>query len=231
MKANPVKILLVEDDLNLGFVIKDSLEYKGYKVSLHTNGQSAFQAVFSDTFDICLLDVMLPKKDGFTLAEEIRKEGNDVPIIFLTAKAMEEDRIKGFKAGADDYITKPFNMEEFVLRLEAVLKRCKIVSNKPEEVEFQIGKFIFNYANLSLKSETTIQTLTTKEAGILRLLCLHKNEVVKRETVLKIVWGTDDYFLGRSMDVFITKLRKYLKDDPSIKITNVHGVGFSLNIN
>ncbi|HET6244131.1 MAG: response regulator transcription factor [Bacteroidetes bacterium] len=230
MKPNAVKILLVEDDLNLGFVIKDSLEHKGYKVSLHTNGQSAMQAVLSDTFDICLLDIMLPKKDGFTLATEIRNEGNDIPIIFLTAKAMEEDRIKGFKVGADDYITKPFNMEEFVLRLEAVLKRCKIISKKQEEIEFQIGKFIFNHAKLTLTTATSTQSLTTKEAGILRLLCLNKNEVLKRETALKTIWGSDDYFLGRSMDVFIAKLRKYLKEDPSIKITNVHGVGFKFEV-
>ncbi|MDQ3191961.1 MAG: response regulator transcription factor [Bacteroidota bacterium] len=229
MKNKTVKILLVEDDLNLGFVIKDSLEQRGYKVSLHTNGQSAFQAVFTDEFDICLFDVMLPKKDGFTLAEEIRNEGNNVPIIFLTAKAMEEDRIKGFKVGADDYITKPFSMEEFVLRLEAVLKRCNVIEPKQKEIEFQIGKFIFNHDNLTLKSDTLTQSLTTKEAGILRLLCQHKNEVVKREIALKVIWGTDDYFLGRSMDVFITKLRKYLKEDSSIKITNVHGVGFILN--
>ena len=230
MKLSPVKILLIEDDLNLGFVIKNSLEHKGYKVSLYTNGQSAFQAVFNESFDICLVDVMLPKKDGFTFVEEIRKEGNNIPVIFLTAKTMEEDRIKGFKTGADDYITKPFNMEEFVLRLEAVLKRCRVIKENQEQQEFSIGKYIFNFANLTLKSSSKAQTLTTKEAAILKQLCLHKNEVLKRETALKIVWGSDDYFLGRSMDVFITKLRKYLKDDPSIKISNVHGVGFMLSI-
>jgi DNA-binding response OmpR family regulator len=228
-KRNGIKILLVEDDLNLGFVVKDNLEMLGYQVSLHTNGNDAFQAVFQQSFDIAILDVMLPKKDGFTLAGEIRKEGKTLPIIFLTAKAMEDDRIKGFKLGADDYITKPFSMEEFVLRLEAVLKRCQILmTEKPEQNEFSIGKFHFNYPSLTLDSGEVKLALTSKEAAILKLLCQNKNEVVKREKALKIIWGTDDYFLGRSMDVFIAKLRKYLKEDPSIKITNVHGVGFML---
>jgi DNA-binding response OmpR family regulator len=230
MKKNGINILLVEDDLNLGFVVKDNLEMKGYRVSLHTNGNDAFQAAFSEAYDIAVLDVMLPKKDGFTLAEEIRKEGNNLPIIFLTAKTLEEDRIKGFKAGADDYITKPFSMEEFILRLEAVLKRCRIISpEKVEQHEFSLGKFSFHYPSLSLKCEGNKYVLTSKEADILKLLCQNKNEVVKRETALKIIWGNNDYFHGRSMDVFITKLRKYLKEDPNIKITNVHGVGFMLS--
>lgn len=229
MAKKQIKILLVEDDLNLGFVVKDNLEMKGYKVSLQTNGNEAFQAVFNNSFDIAILDVMLPKKDGFTLAEEIRREGKGLPIIFLTAKSMEEDRIKGFKSGADDYITKPFSMEEFVLRLEAVLKRCNLLSaDSAEQLDFNIGSFHFHYPTQTLNSNKGKQSLTSREADILKLLCQNKNEVLKRETALKIIWGNDDYFLGRSMDVFITKLRKYLKDDPSVKITNVHGVGFML---
>jgi two-component system, OmpR family, response regulator len=228
-KQKGIKILLVEDDLNLGFVVKDSLEMNGYQVVLHTNGNDAFQAVFKEPFDIAVLDVMLPQKDGFTLANEIRNEGNDLPIIFLTAKAMEFDRIKGFKMGADDYITKPFSMEEFLLRLEAVLKRCQLLtSEKPEQNDFSIGKFYFNYPSLTLDTGDTKISLTSKEASVLKLLCQNKNEVVKREVALKIIWGSDDYFLGRSMDVFITKLRKHLKGDSTIKIINVHGVGFML---
>jgi DNA-binding response OmpR family regulator len=231
MEKDKIKILLVEDDLNLGFVIKDNLEIKGFKVSLHTNGADAFKAVFNEDFDLAVFDVMLPKKDGFALAEEIRNEGKNLPIVFLTAKSMEEDRIKGFKAGGDDYITKPFSMEEFVLRIEAVLKRCKILTPEAKEpAEYALGKYIFNPSSLTLKSEHNTQSLTGKEAEILRLLCKNKNEVVKREMALKTIWGNDDYFVGRSMDVFITKLRKHLKEDDSVKILNVHGVGFKLEV-
>jgi two-component system, OmpR family, response regulator len=230
MGKEKIKILLVEDDLNLGYVVSDNLEQRGFKVILHTNGQTAFQAVFQENFDVGVFDVMLPKKDGFSLTEEIRKEGKNLPVIFLTAKSMEQDRIKGFKSGGDDYLTKPFSMEELVLRIEAIYRRTRGVAEKPESAEFAIGKFIFNPVNFTLSSENSSKTLTAKESGILKVLCDHFNEVVKRETLLKIVWGSDDYFHGRSMDVFITKLRKCLQKDPSVKIINVHGVGFKLTV-
>lgn len=225
------KILLVEDDLNLGIVIRDNLEDLGYKVNLCSDGKEGLQAFYKEKADLCILDVMLPKKDGFTLADEIRQTDQKTPIVFLTAKALQEDRIKGFKAGADDYITKPFSMEEFALRIEAILKRCKDVGEKTEEKnKFELGKYLFDFSNLILKLGDNAQKLTRKEADILRLLCINQNEILKREIVLNIVWGNDDYFLGRSMDVFITKLRKYLKDDPSVQIVNIHGVGFKLVI-
>ena len=223
------KILLVEDDTNLGIVIKDNLEDKGYKVNLCTDGKIGLQSFYEDRVDLCIFDVMLPKKDGFSLAEEIRQTDQHTPIIFLTAKALQEDRIKGFKVGADDYITKPFSMEEFSLRIEAVLRRCQEIGNRVEDrSEFLLGEYVFSYNNLSLTKNENKQSLTRKEADILRLLCINQNEVLKREIVLNIVWGNDDYFLGRSLDVFITKLRKYLKEDSSVQIANIHGVGFKL---
>jgi DNA-binding response OmpR family regulator len=230
MQQEKIKILLVEDDLNLGYVISDNLEQRGFKVVLHTNGQSAFQAAFKAHFDIGIFDVMLPKKDGITLTEELRKEGKMLPVIFLTAKSMEEDRIKGFKAGGDDYLTKPFSMEELILRIEALHRRANRIAIKTEDPEFKIGKFVFNAVNYTLATANASKTLTAKESGILKVLCEHFDEVVKRETILKIVWGSDDYFHGRSMDVFITKLRKCLQEDPSVKILNVHGVGFKLTV-
>ena len=223
------KILLVEDDPNLGIVIKDNLEDKGYKVNLCTDGKMGLQSFYENKVDLCVFDVMLPKKDGFSLAEEIRQTDQQTPIIFLTAKALQEDRIKGFKIGADDYITKPFSMEEFALRIDAILKRCREIGQRPEDrSEFVLGNLVFNYNNLNITSNEKKQSLTRKEADILRLLCINQNEVLKREIVLNIIWGNDDYFLGRSLDVFITKLRKYLKEDPSVQIVNIHGVGFKL---
>ncbi len=223
------KILLVEDDPNLGIVIKDNLEDKGYRVNLCTDGKMGLQSFYENKVDLCVFDVMLPKKDGFSLAEEIRQTDQQTPIIFLTAKALQEDRIRGFKIGADDYITKPFSMEEFALRIEAILKRCREIGQRPEDrSEFVLGNFVFNYNNLNITSNGNKQGLTRKEADILRLLCINQNEVLKREIVLNIIWGNDDYFLGRSLDVFITKLRKYLKEDPSVQIVNIHGVGFKL---
>jgi DNA-binding response OmpR family regulator len=224
------KILLVEDDANLGMVIKDNLEDLGYKVNLCDDGKLGLQSFYENKVDLCIFDVMLPKKDGFSLAEEIRKTDQKTPIVFLTAKSLQEDRIKGFKIGADDYVTKPFSMEEFALRIEAILKRSMEKESIEERSEFILGNYVFSYANLTLTTNNNIQSLTRKEAEILKLLCININEVLKREIVLNIVWGNDDYFLGRSMDVFITKLRKYLKEDPNIKIVNIHGVGFKLEV-
>ncbi|MBL3654687.1 response regulator transcription factor [Fulvivirga sediminis] len=216
-------ILLVEDDSSLGFVIQDNLIQHGYKVSRCYNGDEGLSVYQNESFDLCILDVMLPKKDGFTLAQELRKIDNEVPIIFLTAKAMQEDKLTGFEVGGDDYITKPFHMRELIYRIEVFLKRT---SRKPGVSTFAIGKYVFDHSNLSLKLHGKEKMLTQKEADVLRVLCSHKGEVVKREDILKEVWGSDDYFVGRSMDVFISKLRKYLKDDHSVEIINHHGVGF-----
>ncbi|MDT8309161.1 MAG: response regulator transcription factor [Bacteroidales bacterium] len=222
-------ILLVEDDKNLSAVLKDYLEILNYSVSSCSDGKSGLMAFSSGTFDLCILDIMMPEKDGFTLASEIRREDPLVPIIFLTAKSLKEDRIKGFKAGCDDYISKPFSTEELSLRIEAILKRCRARDEKNTTGEkFVIGGFVFDHANMVLSYKNENQNLTRKEADLLRVLALNKNRLVTREAALKMVWGTDDYFIGRSMDVFITKLRKYLKKDSSIAIVNVHGIGFRL---
>lgn len=224
-----IKILYVEDDSNLSFVIKDLLEENGYVVRHCMDGQTAIQKFGTDSYDLCILDVMLPQKDGFEVAEFIRKVNPDVPIIFLTAKSLSEDRIKGLKIGADDYITKPFSTEELLLRVENILKRSGTLnSNKTKKDIFELGKYVFNFPDYSLQLNGESRHLTEREANLLRLLCLHKNEVVTREVLLKSVWGKDDYFTGRSMDVFISKLRKYLSEDENIKIQVVHGIGFKL---
>jgi DNA-binding response OmpR family regulator len=221
------KILLVEDDANLAFVIKDNLEAKGYEVNLFNDGESAWKAIHKERYDICILDVMLPKKDGFTLARNIRKDDPHIPIIFLTAKGMKEDKIEGFRAGADDYITKPFSIEELGMRIEVFLRRTKNLS--PLQDLFQISSYTFDFENLTLTGKTKIN-LTQKEADVLKLFCQHKGTLLKREDILKKIWGDDDYFMGRSLDVFITKIRKYLKEDKNIEIQNVHGVGFKFLI-
>jgi DNA-binding response OmpR family regulator len=221
-KAN---ILYVEDDSSLSFVIKDNLEENGYAVVHCTDGESAWQQFMKHTFDLCLLDVMLPKKDGFALATQIRKKNALIPIIMLTAKNMDEDKIHGFKTGVDDYITKPFNMQELLLRMEVFLKRTKIdASLFPQKVT--LGSMVFHFEELELQTLEGIVQLTQKEADLLMYFCLHVNQTLKREDILLSVWGKDDYFLGRSMDVFITKLRKHLKADPSIEIQTIHGKGF-----
>ena len=220
------KILLVEDDPALGFVIKDNLTMKGYEVTLCADGDDGQKAFHHQPFDLCIFDVMMPKKDGFTLAKNIREKNQQVPILFVTAKSMVEDRIKGFNAGGDDYIIKPFSMEELYLRIEVFLRRSNGLNAKEET--FQLGQYTFDCVNLTLLQATGPKVLTEKESGVLKLLCLHKGRVLKREEILKAVWGDDDYFLGRSLDVFISKLRKYLKNDPAVEIVNYHGVGFRL---
>ncbi|MEQ9167228.1 MAG: response regulator transcription factor [Fulvivirga sp.] len=222
------KILMVEDDASLAFVIKDNLCLHKYEVVHCDNGQDALAAFSKEPFDLCLLDVMLPKMDGFALAENIRSNNNKVPILFLTAKAMQEDRLEGFKRGGDDYITKPFSMEELVFRIEVFLRRT---GKEPQaQTEYQIGNYTFNYEDLSLSYKSEKKHLTQKEAQILKFLCSNKNRVVKREEILIEVWGEDDYFLGRSLDVFISKLRKYLSKDERVNIFNRHGVGFEFII-
>lgn len=221
-----VKILLVEDDPNLGFVVKDNLSDKGYEVTHCINGLEAVRVIYKEKFDIYLLDVMMPKKDGFTLAQELREKKDDTPIIFLTAREMQEDKLKGFSVGGDDYITKPFNFDELTMRIEAILKRTK--STTPEQKEFNIGKYILKVDELKLINGDEVSSLTKKEAALLEFLVKHINQPVKREDMLVKIWKDDSYFAGRSMDVYITKLRKYLKDDSNIEIQNVHGVGFKL---
>ncbi len=223
------KILLAEDDTSLGFVIKDSLEIEGYEVVHCADGQTAIDRFNKAEFDLCLLDVMMPNKDGFTVAKKIRQQSDLVPILFLTAKSLEEDKLKGFHTGADDYITKPFSMQELLLRMDVFLRRSrKLVSETNEE--FTIGKLRFSYSDLKLYAQGISFDLTQKEADLLRFLCQHNNKILKRDEILLNVWGKDDYFLGRSMDVFMTKLRKYFKIDPSIILETIHGVGFRFNI-
>lgn len=226
-KAN---ILFVEDDPSLSFVIKDNLEDSGYTVIHCLDGESAWQQFMKHTFDMCLLDVMLPKKDGFTLAAQIRKKNELIPIIMLTAKNMDEDKIQGFKTGVDDYITKPFNMQELLLRMEVFLKRTKVDTNLfPQKVT--LGSIVFHYEELELQTLDGIIQLTQKEADLLKYFCQHINQMLKREDILLHVWGKDDYFLGRSMDVFITKLRKHLKSEIGIEIQTIHGKGFKFLMN
>ena len=224
------KILLVEDDTSLGFVVSDQLKRDGYQVSLCTDGAEGFKRFNEESFHLCIFDVMMPKKDGFTLAREIRKLNQEVPILFLTAKSMTEDKIEGFKAGGDDYLTKPFSVEELQMRVIALLKRVNIHMETEEEKVTQVGKYQFDAENYTLTIDGVFKSLTKKEAHILKILTKFKNQVVSREMILNAVWGQDDYFVGRSLDVFITKLRKYFKDDSSISISNIHGVGFKLEV-
>ncbi len=232
--AENTHILFVEDDTNLSMILKDYLEMVGYSVSHAADGEEGMTLFASHPFDLVILDVMMPKKDGFTLAGEIRSMNSRVPIIFLTAKNMKEDRIKGFQQGCDDYITKPFSTEELSLRIKAILKRCSVPESKPQHDTTSlssIGHFTFDSVNLLLTSPSEERRLTRKEASLLKLLCMNKNTLLSREVALETVWGENDYFIGRSMDVFITKLRKYLKSDPTVKIINVHGIGFKLEVN
>jgi len=225
-----IKILLVEDDTSLGFVISDQLKSDGYQVTLCTDGAEGFKRFNEEKFHLCIFDVMMPKKDGFSLAQDIRKIDTEVPILFLTAKSMTEDKVAGFKAGGDDYLTKPFSVEELQVRISALLKRVNIIPETAEETTIQLGNYIFDTLNYKLKHPKFEKTLTKKEAQILKILCKFKNQVVPRDVVLNAVWGQDDYFVGRSLDVFITKLRKYFSEDESIQISNIHGIGFKLEI-
>ncbi len=227
MKA---KILLVEDDTNLGFVIADQLKSDGYSVALCSDGAEGFKRFNDEKFNMCIFDVMMPKKDGFSLAKDIRKIDKDIPILFLSAKSMTEDKIEGFKAGGDDYLTKPFSVEELQVRVISLLKRVNIHVEEEEQAILTIGKYLFDTVNYTLKHASFEKVLTKKEAQILKMLCKFNNQVVARDVILNAVWGQDDYFVGRSLDVFITKLRKYLKEDPAISISNIHGIGFKLEV-
>lgn len=227
MSNSSIKILYVEDDETLAFVTKDNLEENGYAVEHFDNGDAALKAFEKRYYDICLLDVMLPIMDGFELAKSIRSTNKEVPILFLTAKSLAEDKIKGLKLGADDYITKPFSIEELILKIEVFLKRKFIAEEKL--VKYQFGIFSYDHENLKLSTDHDTFDLTQKEGDLLQLLVENKTNIIRREDILKKLWGENDYFLGRSMDVFISRLRKYLKSDPTINIENIHGVGFRLN--
>jgi DNA-binding response OmpR family regulator len=224
-------LLYVEDDESLSFVTRDNLELNGYEVTYCEDGQKALDTIQSkQKFDLCILDVMLPEVDGFTLAQEIRKRDEVVPIIFLTAKSMKQDKIHGLTIGADDYITKPFSIEELLLKIDIFLRRTKYANMLKSSTPLGIGNYMFDYKNLSLTTEGYSETLTQKEADLLKLLNEHRNQVVKRSFILETIWGKDDYFLGRSLDVFISRLRKYLSLDDRIKIENIHGVGFKFKV-
>lgn len=220
-------ILLCEDDENLGMLLREYLQAKGYRAELCADGDAGYKAFLKGKFDICVLDVMMPVKDGFTLAQEIRAANSDVPIIFLTAKTLKEDILEGFKIGADDYITKPFSMEELVFRIEAVLRRVCGKKSK-ENTIYKIGRFQFDTQKQLLTIDGQQTKLTTKESELLSLLCAHANEILQRDFALKTIWIDDNYFNARSMDVYITKLRKHLKADDSIEIINIHGKGYKL---
>lgn len=224
------KILLAEDDENLGPLLQAYLVAKLYDVDLFVNGQDAVQGFHASHYDLCILDVMMPLKDGFTVAREIRSLNKTMPIIFLTAKSLKTDVVEGFKVGADDYVTKPFNMEELLFRIDAVLRRTKLDVNAVQTAVYQIGAFTFDVFKQTLTCGNAQYKLTTKESELLRLLCDHANQILERNYALKTIWDDDNYFNARSMDVYITKLRKYLKDDPSVEIINVHGKGFRLVI-
>lgn len=224
-------LLMVEDDENLGFVIQDALRRRGYAVHLFRDGKEGLLHFNRNHYDLCLLDVMLPNKDGLRLAEDIRITNSKVPIIFLTAKSQAEDRIAGFRAGGDDYITKPFSIEELHLRIQAILRRT--MEKKLEEADndvIRLGSFTFDNRNKLLIHPDEERRLTKKEAAVLRLLAMHKDQVLPRELLLNMVWGDDSYFLGRSLDVFISRLRKYLRHDGKVRIMNVHGVGFKMQV-
>lgn len=224
------KILLVEDDPNLSAVLCDYLEMLEYETTLSPDGEDGLMRFNAGKFDLCLLDVMLPRMDGYSLAGEIRKVNELMPIVFLTARGQNDDRIAGFKAGCDDYITKPFSSEELALRIEAILKRCMQRQTRLASNVFSLGKYKFDATNLLLTINDDEQNLTPKEAALLRLLCNYRNSLLPRDTALKEIWGDSDYFIGRSMDVFIARLRKYLRHDPSVVIQNVHGSGFKLEV-
>lgn len=228
MADRKIRVLLAEDDASLAYVISDNLNDAGYEVVICNNGQAAIDKFDKNKFDICLLDIMMPHQDGFTVAKKIRQQSDVVPILFLSAKSLEEDRIKGFQTGADDYIVKPFSMQELVLRMEVFLRRSKKIEATSQS-SYRIGKSTFSPGALRLDTPDGSVTVTQKESELLVFLCNHPNTVLKRDEILLNVWGKDDYFLGRSMDVFMTKMRKLLKPDSSVNLETIHGLGFRFN--
>jgi two-component system, OmpR family, response regulator len=232
MEKNQIRVLLAEDDRNLGNILKNYLEAKGYATTLCINGEEATETFHKKDFDFCILDIMMPIKDGFTVAREIKAVNTKIPILFLTAKSMQDDKLTGFEVGADDYITKPFSMEELLLRMQAILRRTEDPGKNPEtENIFTLGNYVFDFNRQLLTIHGKEMKLTSKEAGLLRLLCTNANQVLERSVALNKIWQDDSYFNARSMDVYIVKLRKYLKEDPAVELINVHGVGFKLVMN
>ncbi len=230
MKSSP-SILLAEDDENLGYILKEYLEMNDYTVLLVQDGEAAVMLFNQHDFDICILDVMMPKLDGFGAAKQIKRINEHIPIMFLTAKSLKVDKLKGFKIGADDYIVKPIDEEELIARINAVVRRTKMATVRPlEQTTFHIGNYLFDYSNQQLIINQTKNVITTKEAEILKALCENQGRILERKATLRALWGESDYFNRRSMDVFISKLRKYLRHDPNIKIRNVHGKGFVLEV-
>ena len=229
MSNEKIKVLLAEDDPNLGMLLREYLNAKGYETTLAENGKIAHETFMQGGFDICILDVMMPIKDGFTVAEEIRQTDKNVPIIFLTAKSMKDDKLKGFTVGADDYITKPFSMDELLMRIQAILRRTiPEVGKAKKRDSIKVGNFIFDFDKQVLKLGDNEQRLTTKEANLLLMFCENRYDVLDRNYALNKVWGDDNYYNSRSMDVYIAKLRKYLSLDPEVELVNVHGKGFKL---
>lgn len=232
MNYKKFNILLVEDDEALRFIVNDNLEQNSYIVDAAADGEEALQLFSENSYDLIILDVMLPKIDGFRVAEKIRSGNNHIPIIFLTARSMTEDKIKGLTIGGDDYIPKPFSMEELLLKIKIFLRRSQNVApaSNQENGYMKIGRFLFHPDELSLSINENTRNLTLKEAELIRFFADHPNKVLSRNEILEKVWGSDDYFLGRSLDVFISRLRKYFKEDPSVKITNLHGIGFRFSV-
>lgn len=224
------KILLVEDDPNFGNVLKNYLELQGYDIHLKRDGVEGLDAFQTKKYDLCILDVMMPKMDGFTLAQNIREINKQVPLIFLTAKGMKEDMLKGYRSGADDYLTKPFDTEVLLHKIEVTLRRSLGLGEMEDQTNFQVGKYMFDYKLRTISDGDQSSTLSPKEAELLRLLCIHINDLLPRQKALKLIWGDDNYFNGRSMDVFVTRLRKYLKNDPAIEINTLHGKGIRLMV-
>lgn len=230
MNEKKARILFVEDDVFLSFVTKDNLELAGFEILLSENGREAFEIFQANKIDLCIFDVMLVEMDGFTLAKKIREINHEVPIIFLTAKSLKEDKIAGLRIGADDYITKPFSIEELILKIEIFLKRSKVADVRaPGLAVVKFNNFILDIENLTLKDNLQQIRLTQKEAELLRYLISNRNKILRKENILKDVWGNDDYYVSRSLDVFISRLRKYLKSDSTISIENIHGIGFRMN--
>ncbi|MEP7263798.1 MAG: response regulator transcription factor [Bacteroidota bacterium] len=230
MSEQRFRILLAEDDPNLGVLLVDYFSAEGFVVHLFKDGSLAWKAFQNSEYDLCLLDVMMPEMDGFSLAKEIRSKNKIIPVIFITAKSLKEDKLKGYTSGADDYITKPFDEEELLWKIKAAIRRISDNSRNNKVTSISIGNYIFDFTNQSLSLNNSLKRITEKESTILNYLFHHRNKIIKREVMLKELWGENDYFLGRSLDVFITKIRKYLKDDPAISIENVFGVGFIFNV-
>ena len=224
---NKLHILLCEDEESLGMLVREYLQAKGYDAELYLDGEAGYKAFVKGKYDMCLLDVMMPKMDGFTLAREVRSLNSEVPIKFLTAKNLKDDILEGFKLGADDYLTKPFSMDELVYRMEAILRRVKARSRQMA-TRYQLGRFTFDTQRQLLSIDDKSTKLPTKERALLTMLCTHMNDILERDLALKTIWIDDNYFNARSMDVYITKLRKHLKDDPNVEINNVHGKGYRL---